>query len=62
LESTDGIVFGSPIYFNSVTAQFKTLIDRMADAIHCHMLNGVYSCAVATTGGAGHEEEVASLQ
>ncbi|WP_342771917.1 flavodoxin family protein, partial [Methanoculleus sp. UBA300] len=36
LES-DGIVLGSPNYINSVTAQTKTLFDRMADAIHCQM-------------------------
>jgi multimeric flavodoxin WrbA len=31
----DGLVLGSPVYFRSVTAQLKTLIDRMSDAIHC---------------------------
>ena len=31
----DGIVWGSPNYINSVTAQLKTLLDRMADSIHC---------------------------
>lgn len=60
--NADGIVLGSPVYILSVTAQLKTLIDRMADAIHCQMLNGVYSCAVATTGGSGHEEVIAYMQ
>jgi len=57
----DGIVLGSPVYIYSVTAQLKTLIDRMADAIHCQMLNGVYSCAVTTTGGGGHDEVIAYM-
>ncbi|HEX7514726.1 MAG TPA: flavodoxin family protein, partial [archaeon] len=29
----DGIVLGSPVYINGVTAQLKTVIDRLADAI-----------------------------
>ncbi len=54
--SADGIVFGSPVYINSVTAQLKTVIDRMADAIHCQMLSGKYGCAVTTAGGSGDAE------
>jgi multimeric flavodoxin WrbA len=52
----DGIVLGSPVYINSVTAQLKTVIDRLADAIHCQMLVGKYGCAVATAGGSGISE------
>jgi multimeric flavodoxin WrbA len=48
--SADGIVWGSPNYFHTVTAQMKTLIDRMADAIHCQLLRGKYCCNVATGG------------
>jgi multimeric flavodoxin WrbA len=48
--SADGMVWGSPNYFRSVTAQMKTLIDRMADAIHCQLLTGKYCCSVATGG------------
>ncbi len=55
LES-DGLVLGSPVYFNTVTAQLKTLIDRMSDAIHCQLLHGKYSCAVSTAGSQGQEE------
>jgi len=51
--SADGIVLGSPVYINGVTAQLKTLIDRLADAIHCQLLSGKYGCAVTTTGGSG---------
>ncbi|MGD0172086.1 MAG: flavodoxin family protein [Halobacteriota archaeon] len=51
--SADGIVLGSPVYINSVTAQLKTVIDRMADAIHCQLFSGKYGCAVTTSGGSG---------
>jgi len=49
----DGIVLGSPVYINGVTAQLKTVIDRLADAIHCQMLAGKYGCAVTTAGSSG---------
>jgi multimeric flavodoxin WrbA len=55
LES-DGFVLGSPVYFRSVTAQLKTLIDRMSDAIHCQLLTGKYGCAVATAGSPNYAE------
>ena len=48
--AADGLVWGSPNYFNTVTAQMKTLIDRMADAIHCQLLTGKYCCNVASGG------------
>jgi len=41
---------------HSVTAQLKTVIDRMADAIHCQLLSGKYGCAVTTSGGSGDAE------
>jgi multimeric flavodoxin WrbA len=53
--SCDGMIWGSPNYFRSVTAQMKTLIDRMADAIHCQLFTGKYSCSVASAGH-GHEQ------
>ena len=52
----DGIVWGSPNYINSVTAQLKTLLDRMADSIHCQSFTGRYGCAVSTAGGSMAEE------
>lgn len=58
---SDGIVLGSPNYINSVTAQIKTMLDRMADAIHCQMFIGKYGCAVSTAGGSGADEVVAYL-
>jgi len=53
---SDGLVLASPVYFRSVTAQLKTLIDRMADAIHCQLLTGKYGCAVATAGSPSYAE------
>jgi len=52
----DGIVWGSPNYINSVTAQLKTLLDRMADSIHCQSFSGKYGCSVSTAGGSMAEE------
>jgi len=47
----DGIVLGSPNYINQVTAQLKTMLDRMADVVHCQAFAGKYGCAVCTAGG-----------
>jgi multimeric flavodoxin WrbA len=47
----DGIVLGSPNYINQVTAQLKTMLDRMADNVHCQSFAGKYGCAVCTAGG-----------
>jgi len=56
--SADGLVMGSPNYFRSVTAQMKTMIDRMADAIHCQLMTGKYTVNVATSGGDGQYTQV----
>ncbi len=58
----DGIVLGSPVYINSITAQLKTVIDRLADAIHCQMLMGKYGCAVTTAGSSGISEVLRYLR
>jgi multimeric flavodoxin WrbA len=52
---SDGMVWGAPNYFRSVTAQMKTIIDRMADAVHCQLLTGKYCCSAAT-GGSNYDE------
>ncbi len=52
----EGIVWGSPNYINSVTAQLKTMFDRMADSIHCQSFTGKYGCAVSTAGGSMADE------
>ncbi len=50
--ASDGMVWGAPNYFRGCPAQMKTMIDRMADTIHCQLFTGKYSCSVATGGGA----------
>ena len=54
----DGLVIGSPNYFRSITAQMKTMIDRMSDAVHCQLLIGKYTVNVATSGGTGQYKQV----
>ncbi len=54
----DGIVLGSPNYLDSVSAQLKILLDRMADLVHCQMLSGKYGCSVCTAGGSNEMEVV----
>jgi multimeric flavodoxin WrbA len=54
----DGIVLGSPNYINAVTAQLKTMLDRMADVVHCQQFAGKYGCSVCTAGGS-YADEVA---
>ncbi|OPY11408.1 MAG: Iron-sulfur flavoprotein [Syntrophus sp. PtaB.Bin138] len=54
----DGLVMGSPNYIRSVTAQMKSLFDRMADTIHCQLFSGKYGAAVATSGGLGQDHLV----
>jgi len=49
--AADGIVLGSPLYFDGVTAQLKTVIDRLAEVVHCQMFLGKYACSVGTAGG-----------
>jgi multimeric flavodoxin WrbA len=56
--SADGLVMGSPNYFHSVTAQMKTMIDRMADAVHCQLLTGKYTVNIAASGGTGQYKQV----
>lgn len=57
----DGIVFGSPVYLDTVTAQLKRWLDRLADTIHCQTFSGKYGCSVATAGGAMQQETVAYM-
>ena len=53
--AADGLVFGSPLYFDSVTAQLKTLIDRLPQVVHCQQFLGKYACSVATSGSGDYE-------
>ena len=55
LMEADGIVLSSPNYIDGVTAQLKTLIDRMANAIHEQRFDGKYGLTLATAGGGGDD-------
>ena len=50
LKKAQGIVFASPNYFSSVTAQLKALIDRLSAFAHTQALEGKYAAAVVTGG------------
>jgi multimeric flavodoxin WrbA len=52
----DGIVFATPTYFFSVSAQLKALIDRLNLIYHCQRLNGKYGALVVTAGGSDPED------
>ncbi len=54
MEHADGIVFGSPVYMYGLSARFKTVIDRMEEAVYRQALAGKYGCSVVTAGSAGY--------
>mgnify|MGYP005831996485 CR=1 FL=1 len=47
----DGIIFSSPNYITNVTAQFKTMLDRMGNVIHEQRFDGKYGFSITTAGG-----------
>ena len=61
MQDADGLILGSPVYINSVTAQLKTVLDRMADVIHCQAFTGKYGIVVTTGGGGGTDEVISYL-
>ena len=61
MQSADGFVIGTPVYINAVSAQLKTLLDRMADVIHCQAFTGKYGIVVTTGGGGGTDDVISYL-
>ena len=61
MQAADGLILGSPVYINAVSAQLKTLLDRMPDVIHCQAFTGKYGIAVTTGGGGGTDDVIAYL-
>jgi multimeric flavodoxin WrbA len=59
--AADGIVLSSPNYIDNVTAQMKTLMDRMTDAVHSKLLYDKYGFSVSTAGGSGEENTIRIL-
>ncbi|HZV80793.1 MAG TPA: flavodoxin family protein, partial [Geobacteraceae bacterium] len=62
LLACDGFILASPNYIFSVTAQMKTLFDRLNGLVHCLALEGKYGAAVETSGGGGDEEVLAYME
>jgi len=60
IQGADGVVIGSPVYIDCVTAQLKRWIDRLANSFHCMEFLGLgkYGCAVSTSGGFMEEEVI----
>jgi multimeric flavodoxin WrbA len=56
LAGADGFVLATPVYFNSVTAQLKTFMDRTSYSRHVFSLEGKYGMSVITTAGSGIPE------
>jgi multimeric flavodoxin WrbA len=52
----DMLILASPVYTNQVTAQMKTMIDRLFTWCHIFPLLGKYSLSVVTTGNDGYKE------
>jgi multimeric flavodoxin WrbA len=59
--AADGLVLSSPNYVDNVTAQMKTLMDRMTDAAHSKLLYDKYGFSVSTAGGSGEEKTTGIL-
>ncbi len=53
--ATDGIIFGSPSYFYSVTAQAKIVIDRLYGLYNMEMLTNKVAGVISVALSSGHE-------
>ena len=54
--AVDGIIFGSPSYFNSLTAQAKTIIDRLYCLYFQNKLVNKVSGVICVASSSGHRE------
>ncbi len=52
--AADGIIFGSPVYFVSITAQAKTVIDRLYCLYKVQKLAGKVSGVISSAWSMGH--------
>ena len=52
----DGIIYATPNYNLTVSAQMKAFIDRCGLLLHCQMLRGKYVAMLVTSGGSDQEE------
>ncbi len=53
--AADGIIFGSPSYFGSVSAQAKIVIDRLYGLYNMYLLPGKVAAVVSVAIARGHE-------
>ena len=53
--AADGIIFGSPSYFCSVSAQAKIVIDRLYSLYNIYVLPGKVAATIAVAASSGHE-------
>ncbi|OPZ28468.1 MAG: 2-amino-4-deoxychorismate dehydrogenase [Lentisphaerae bacterium ADurb.BinA184] len=51
LLAADAVVLASPNYMFHVTAQMKSLLDRLCGPFHLHAFEGKYAATVVTAGG-----------
>ena len=51
----DGIIFGAPSYFESVSAQGKIVIDRLYGLYNMRLLTSKVAGVIAVGGSSGHE-------
>ena len=49
IEAADGILFGTPVYFNNMTAQAKTIMDRLYVFHADKRLKGKVACPIVVT-------------
>ncbi|MFH1624226.1 MAG: flavodoxin family protein [Pseudomonadota bacterium] len=61
ISEADGIVLGSPVYFWSMTAQAKAIVDRTYAVHHGHQLRGKVGGAVVVARRAGCTNTVQSF-
>jgi multimeric flavodoxin WrbA len=62
MEWADGITFGSPVYFNYVTAQAKAVIDRTFCYLYSRKLNGKVAAPVLSLRRIGAGQTRVQLQ
>lgn len=62
IEASDAIIYASPNYIFSVTAQMKSFLDRCNGLAHRTALEGKYAVLVETSGGGGDEEVLDYLE
>ncbi len=62
LEKTDGLIFGTPVYFINVSAQAKAIIDRTYAFLLNGKLNGKVAAVIAAARRVGGGQVVSLMQ